>query len=297
MQIGIVGLGRMGGNMAARWRDRGHEVLGYSRTSPDRDADSLEALVAQARRTPRGVADAPLGRPDPPGPAAARGTAVPRRRDRRGRQLPLQRRHRARPDARRVRYRLRRLRGQRRRLGPGERLRRDVRRRDEHVERVWPLLESLAPDRDGLCHAGPVGAGHYAKMVHNGIEYGMMQALAEGYELLEASEYVPDVPKVLASWRHGTVVRSWLLDLLVRALDEDPGLATLSGRVDDSGEGRWTVEEAVRLSVSAPAMTAALFARFASRKPDADQLKALAAMRRQFGGHAVHATAGRAAQG
>jgi 6-phosphogluconate dehydrogenase len=159
---------------------------------------------------------------------------------------------------------------------------------DEHVQKVWPLLQSLAPEEDGLCHAGPVGAGHYAKMVHNGIEYGMMQALAEGYELLDACEYVPDVPKVLASWRHGTVVRSWLLDLQVRALEADPELAALSGRVDDSGEGRWTVEEAVRLAVSAPAMTAALYARFASRKPDAAQLKALAAMRQQFGGHAVH---------
>ncbi len=155
------------------------------------------------------------------------------------------------------------------------------------MRHVWPLLQTLAPAEDGLCHVGPVGSGHYAKMVHNGIEYGMMQAIAEGYELLEKSELVPDVPRLLASWRHGTVVRSWLLDLLVLALDQDPQLSTLSGWVDDSGEDRWTIEESVRLGVPAYAMTAALFARFASRQPDGLSLKALAAMRRQFGGHAV----------
>ncbi|WP_328507736.1 phosphogluconate dehydrogenase (NAD(+)-dependent, decarboxylating) [Streptomyces sp. NBC_00391] len=292
MQIGIVGLGRMGGNMAARWRDRGHEVLGYSRTSPDRDAGSLEEFVAKLAG-PRVVwLMLPSGDPTRQALRQLAELLSP------GDVIVEGGNSRFSDDTEHARMLAEhgigyvdcgvsggvwgRENGYAVMCGG----------RDEHVERVWPLLESLAPDRDGLCHAGPVGAGHYAKMVHNGIEYGMMQALAEGYELLEASEYVPDVPKVLASWRHGTVVRSWLLDLLVRALDEDPGLAALSGRVDDSGEGRWTVEEAVRLSVSAPAMTAALFARFASRKPDADQLKALAAMRRQFGGHAVHATAG-----
>ncbi|MFI1051282.1 phosphogluconate dehydrogenase (NAD(+)-dependent, decarboxylating) [Streptomyces griseoruber] len=289
MQTGIVGLGRMGGNMAARWRDRGHEVIGYSRTSPDRDVDSLEQLVGKLA-APRVVwLMLPSGDPTREALHQLAGLLSP------GDVIVEGGNSRFSDDTEHARLLAEhgvgyvdcgvsggvwgRENGYAVMCGGA----------DEHVQRVWPLLESLAPEEDGICHAGPVGAGHYAKMVHNGIEYGMMQALAEGYELLEASEYVPDVPKVLASWRHGTVVKSWLLDLLVRALEQDSGLTGLSGRVDDSGEGRWTVEEAVRLAVSAPAMTAALFARFASRKPDAAQLKALAAMRQQFGGHAVHA--------
>ena len=120
----------------------------------------------------------------------------------------------------------------------------------EHVEMAMPIFEALKPAGPyGFVHAGPVGAGHYAKMVHNGIEYGMMQALAEGYELLEASEYVDNVPGVIKSWREGSVVKSWLLDLLDRALDGDPELAKLKGYAEDTGEGRWTVDEAVRLAV------------------------------------------------
>jgi 6-phosphogluconate dehydrogenase len=132
-----------------------------------------------------------------------------------------------------------------------------------------------------------VGAGHYAKMVHNGVEYGLMQAYAEGYELLAASELVTDVPGVVRSWRDGSVVRSWLLDLLDRALAGDPELASVRGWVADTGEGRWTVDEAVRLAVPLPAITAALYARFASRQDDAPAMKAVAALREQFGGHAV----------
>ncbi|MET9793178.1 phosphogluconate dehydrogenase (NAD(+)-dependent, decarboxylating) [Streptomyces canus] len=289
MQTGIVGLGRMGGNMAARWRDRGHEVIGFSRTSPDRDVNSLEELVGKLA-APRVVwLMLPAGDPTREALRHLAGLLSA------GDVVVEGGNSRFTDDTEHARMLAERGVGYvdcgvsggvwGRENGYGVM----CGGADEHVRRVWPLLESLAPAQDGICHAGPVGAGHYAKMVHNGIEYGMMQALAEGYELLEASEYVPDVPKVLASWRHGTVVRSWLLDLLVRALEQDSDLAGLSGRVDDSGEGRWTVEEAVRLAVSAPAMTAALFARFASRKPDAAQLKALAAMRQQFGGHAVHA--------
>jgi 6-phosphogluconate dehydrogenase len=137
-------------------------------------------------------------------------------------------------------------------------------------------------------HAGPVGAGHYAKMVHNGIEYGLMQAYAEGYELLATADLVENVPGVLKAWSRGTVVRSWLLDLLVRALEEDPGLAELTGYVEDSGEGRWTVEEAINNRVPMPVISAALFARFASRQDDSPAMKAVAALRQQFGGHAVH---------
>jgi 6-phosphogluconate dehydrogenase len=142
-----------------------------------------------------------------------------------------------------------------------------------------------------------VGAGHYAKMVHNGIEYGLMQAYAEGYELLEAKDIVTDVHGCLKAWSRGTVVRSWLLDLLVKAIEDDPGLAEIQGYVEDSGEGRWTVEEAIANSVPAPVITAALFARFASRQDDSPAMKAVAALRNQFGGHAVKAAAVNAAAG
>jgi 6-phosphogluconate dehydrogenase len=160
----------------------------------------------------------------------------------------------------------------------------------EYVERLMPLFDALRPDgpRDeGFVHAGAVGAGHFAKMVHNGIEYGLMQAYAEGFELLDASVVVTNVPAVLKAWRRGTVVRSWLLDLLVLALDTDPGLAELHGWVQDSGEGRWTVEEAIKHAVPLPVISAALFARFASRQPDSPAMRAVAALRQQFGGHAV----------
>jgi 6-phosphogluconate dehydrogenase len=161
-----------------------------------------------------------------------------------------------------------------------------------HVERLMPIFDALRPEgdrADGFVHAGGVGAGHYAKMVHNGIEYGLMQAYAEGFELLAASDVVSDVDGVLKAWSKGTVVRSWLLDLLVDALEDDPKLSKLAGYVDDSGEGRWTVEEAIRNSVPAPVITAALFARFASRQDDSPAMRAVAALRQQFGGHAIRA--------
>ena len=160
----------------------------------------------------------------------------------------------------------------------------------EDVERAMPIFDALRPEgprEEGFAHAGPVGAGHYAKMVHNGIEYGLMQAYAEGFELLAASDVVTDVPATIKAWSKGTVVRSWLLDLLVRALDEDPELADLRGYVQDSGEGRWTIEESINNAVPTPVMTAALFARFASRQEDSPAMKAVAALRNQFGGHAV----------
>jgi 6-phosphogluconate dehydrogenase len=158
----------------------------------------------------------------------------------------------------------------------------------EHVRHLMPIFESLKPEGDhGFVHAGGVGAGHYAKMVHNGIEYGLMHAYAEGYELLAASEVVRDVPGVIKSWREGTVIRSWLLDLLDAALEDDPELRKLSGYTEDSGEGRWTVEEAIRLRVPLNVITASLYARFASRQEDSPAMKAVAALRHQFGGHAT----------
>jgi 6-phosphogluconate dehydrogenase len=159
----------------------------------------------------------------------------------------------------------------------------------EHVERLMPIFDALKPAGEfGFVHAGPVGAGHYAKMVHNGIEYGLMHAYAEGYELLTKAELVTNVPGVVKSWREGTVVRSWLLDLLDLALEEDPELANLRGYAEDTGEGRWTVDEAVRLAVPMNVIAAALFARFASRQDDSPAMKAVAALRNQFGGHAIH---------
>ena len=140
-------------------------------------------------------------------------------------------------------------------------------------------------------HAGKVGAGHFSKMVHNGIEYAMMQAYAEGYELLEQVEMVDNVTEVFRSWREGTVIRSWLLDLLVAALDEDEGLAGIRGYAEDSGEGRWTVEAGIEHAVATPAITAALYARFVSRQDDSPAMKAVAAMRNQFGGHATQTSA------
>jgi 6-phosphogluconate dehydrogenase len=158
------------------------------------------------------------------------------------------------------------------------------------IARLMPIFDALRPEgpRDeGFAHAGPVGSGHFAKMVHNGIEYGLMQAYAEGFELLAAARVVDNVPGVLKAWSRGTVVRSWLLDLLVAALEEDPQLTAIKGYVEDSGEGRWTIEEAINHAVPAPVMSAALFARFTSRQDDSPAMKAVAALRQQFGGHAV----------
>ncbi len=163
------------------------------------------------------------------------------------------------------------------------------------VEAAMPVFDALRPDgprEEGFVHAGAVGAGHYAKMVHNGIEYGLMQAYAEGYELLEAKDIVTNVPGTLKAWTRGTVVRSWLLDLLVKALEEDPELGEISDWVEDSGEGRWTVDEAIDSAVPLPVISAALFARFASRQGASPAMKAVAALRQQFGGHAVKPAGG-----
>jgi 6-phosphogluconate dehydrogenase len=159
---------------------------------------------------------------------------------------------------------------------------------DEHVALLQPIFDTLKPAGEfGFVHAGGVGAGHFSKMVHNGIEYGLMQAYAEGYELMTASDIVTDVPAVIKSWRSGTVIQSWLLDLLDRALDEDDDLSELRGYAEDSGEGRWTVDAAVAHAVPLPVITAALFARFGSRQDDSPAMKVIAALRKQFGGHAV----------
>jgi 6-phosphogluconate dehydrogenase len=162
----------------------------------------------------------------------------------------------------------------------------------EAVAVCEPAFLTLAPE-GGYSHVGPPGAGHFVKMVHNGIEYGLMQAYAEGFEIMsEAPEFDLDLHEIAAIWRYGSVVRSWLLELAERALRPESGFDQIEGVVADSGEGRWTVEEAINRGVSAPVISSALFARFASQKPDAFGLRLVSALRNQFGGHAVTTTAG-----
>ena len=166
--------------------------------------------------------------------------------------------------------------------------------RSENIDLLMPVFDALRPEgpRDeGFVHVGEVGAGHYAKMVHNGIEYALMQAYAEGYELLDKREdIIKDVTGTFKAWQRGTVVRSWLLELLVRALEEDPEFADIEGYVQDSGEGRWMIEEALANAVPVPTISASIFARFVSRQPQGSPaMKAVAALRNQFGGHSVKA--------
>ena len=156
----------------------------------------------------------------------------------------------------------------------------------EVVERLDPIFKTLAP-KDGYLHVGPSGAGHFVKMIHNGIEYGMLQAYGEGFELLKASGFDLDLGKIAHLWNQGSVVRSWLLELAESAFNKDPELASIKGYVEDSGEGRWTVLEAVERNVPASVLTLSLFARFASRQEDSFSAKVIAALRNEFGGHAV----------
>lgn len=157
---------------------------------------------------------------------------------------------------------------------------------DEDYSRILPALESLAPPQ-GCARVGPVGAGHFSKMVHNGIEYGMLQAYGEGFEILRASKFNYDLQSLAHLWGRGSVVRSWLLELAERAFEEDPGLADIQGFVMDTGEGRWTIQEAIEMGVPAPVITLSLLERFRSRQEQSFSAKVVAALRQQFGGHAV----------
>ncbi len=162
----------------------------------------------------------------------------------------------------------------------------------ESVGVLQPAFDALSPE-GGFMHTGPVGAGHFVKMVHNGIEYGMMQSFAEGFELMnEVKDFDLDLGQIAEGWRHGSVVRSWMLDLAARALNDTEGFKDVRGYVDDSGEGRWTVDEAIRASVPLPVITASLFARFSSRQDESFAARVTAALRNQFGGHSVHLAGG-----
>jgi 6-phosphogluconate dehydrogenase len=287
MQLGLVGLGRMGGNMRERLRRAGHEVVGYDRNPDVSDVTGL-AELPQNLVAPRVVwVMVPAEFTEPTinelaGMLSSGDVIIDG-----GNSKFTDDRPRAERLAKQgIGYLDVGVSGGIWGLENGYALM--VGGSDEDVAKVRPIFDALKPEGEfGFAHAGPVGAGHYAKMVHNGIEYGLMHAYAEGYELLEAAEYITDVPAVIKSWRKGSVVESWLLDLLDRALDEDPKLAGLRGYADDTGEGRWTVEEAIRLAVPMNAIAASLFARFTSRQDDSPAMKAVAALRNQFGGHPV----------
>jgi len=294
MEIGLIGLGKMGGNMRTRLRNGGHTVVGFDHHPDKSDVGSIEELVAKLPSPKVVWVMVPAGDPT--------------------HQTVLQ---------------LKELLGEGDLVvdGGNSRWTDDIAHAElladkgigfvdcgvsggvwglqngyalmyggaaDDIAKVQPAFDTLKPPPTeqgdfGSVHAGKVGAGHFSKMVHNGIEYALMQSYAEGWELLEKIDLVDNVTEVFRSWREGTVIRSWLLDLMVDALDEDPGLSKIAGYAEDSGEGRWTVEAAIDNAVPVPAIAASLFARFVSRQDDSPAMKAIAAMRNQFGGHAVKA--------
>ncbi|MBP2475523.1 6-phosphogluconate dehydrogenase [Crossiella equi] len=291
VQLGLVGLGKMGFNMRERLRRAGHEVIGYDRNQEVSDSESLADLVSRLA-APRIVwIMVPAGGPtqatvDELNDLLAEGDLIIEGGNSR---FTDDQRHAEQLAKRGIGYLDCGVSGGVWGLENGYGLM--VGGDKQFVERAMPIFDALRPEgprEEGFAHAGKVGAGHFAKMVHNGIEYGLMQAYAEGFELLDAAEVIEDTPAVIRAWQRGTVVRSWLLDLLVRALESDPELDDLRGYVEDSGEGRWTIEEAINHAVPAPVISAALFARFASRQEDSPAMRAVAALRNQFGGHAVH---------
>ena len=290
MEIGLVGLGRMGGNMRERLRRAGHKVIGYARSPGDRDVDSLDELV-RALAAPRVVwLMIPAGRPthetiDQLGHLLSSGDVVV---DGGNSRWTDDAEHAAYLGERGVGFVDAGVSGGIWGLEKGYALM--VGGSPQHVASVQPAFDALKPPGQfGFVHAGKVGAGHFAKMVHNGIEYALMQAYGEGYELLAAADVVENVPAVIKSWRSGTVIRSWLLDLFDHALEADEELSKIRGYAEDSGEGRWTVEAAIDHAVPLPLISTALFARFASRQEDSPAMKVVAALRAQFGGHTVQA--------
>ncbi|MDT9592976.1 decarboxylating 6-phosphogluconate dehydrogenase [Nocardioides zeae] len=289
MEIGLVGLGKMGGNMRERLRRGGHTVVGYDRDPDLADVGSLEELV-EALPSPRVVwVMVPAGGPTHDtitalGDLLGGGDLVV---DGGNSRWTDDQAHAEQLGAKGIGFVDCGVSGGVWGLENGYALMYGG--SPDDVAKVQPAFDTLKPESDfGSVHAGKVGAGHFSKMVHNGIEYAVMQSYAEGWELLEKVDMVENVTEVFRSWREGTVIRSWLLDLLVAALDEDPNLGSIRGYADDSGEGRWTVEAGIENAVATPAITAALYARFVSRQDDSPAMKAIAAMRNQFGGHATH---------
>lgn len=289
MELGLVGLGKMGGNMRDRLRSGGHTVIGYDTNPELSDASSMADMVDQLGSGPRIVwlmvpvqfLDNVL---DELAPLLSEGDIV--------------------IDGGNTRWSEDRPRAERLAQsgvhfidcgvsggvwGKDAGYALMVGGPTEQVEHCQPIFQTLKPEGPyGYVHAGDHGAGHFAKMVHNGIEYAIMQAYAEGWELLEAADEVTqNVPEIFESWQEGTVIRSWLLELVVRALKDDHDLSEIRGYANDSGEGRWTIEAAIDLAVPVPAISSALFARFTSRQDESPAMKMIAAMRNQFGGHAV----------
>jgi 6-phosphogluconate dehydrogenase len=285
LKLGMVGLGRMGGNMTERLREHGHEVAAYARDGGG-TAGSLEELVSQLEPTRVVWLMIPAGAPTEDSVTQLfglleQGDVIV---DGGNSNFRDSQRRAAMASEGGIRFVDAGVSGGiwGRELGYGLM----VGGEPDAVAVIEPALQTLAPE-GGYAHVGPPGAGHFVKMVHNGVEYGLMQAYAEGFDLMHASEFDLDLDAIAELWRHGTVVRSWLLDLLARALKEDPGLERIRGYVEDSGEGRWTVEQAIDNAVPLPVITAALYARFASRQEESFAAKVNAALRNQFGGHAV----------
>ena len=295
MRLGMVGLGRMGGNMSTRLVRFGHGVVGYARSEESRRAatangaevaDSPEALVA-ALEPPRTVwliipaGDATEKTVASLGDLLDSGDLVV---DGGNSNFTDSVRRAAALAERGVAFVDAGVSGGIWGLEEGYCMM--LGGPTEAVDRLRPALDALAPE-GGWAHVGPSGAGHFVKMVHNGIEYGLLQAYGEGFEILRSSVYDLDLRQVAEVWRHGSVVRSWLLDLLAKALEGDPNLESVAGYVEDSGEGRWTVLTAIDQDVPAPVTALSLFARFASRQDESFTAKVIAALRREFGGHAV----------
>jgi 6-phosphogluconate dehydrogenase len=289
MKLGMVGLGRMGGNMTERLRRDGHEVETYARSAPDRTADSLVELASMLEQ-PRVVwLMIPAGDPTEHAfqtllPLLEDGDTIV---DGGNSNFRDSQRRAAQAKEKGVYFLDAGVSGGIWGLANGYCIM--VGGDDVAFQQVEPAFKTLAPE-DGYAHVGASGAGHFVKMVHNGIEYGLMQAYAEGFEILKASEFELDLKDIAGIWRYGSVVRSWLLELLYDAFEQDGNdLADIAGYVEDSGEGRWTVFEAINESVPAPVIAASLFARFASRQDESFGAKINAALRKQFGGHAVKA--------
>ena len=291
MHLGIVGLGRMGGNMRGRMRDKGLEVTGFDPHSELTDVATITEL-AQTLPAPRIVWVMVPSGPITTGvitdlaATLSEGDLVI---EGGNSKFTDDAKHAALLADHGIRYVDVGVSGGvwGRENGYGLM----AGGQPDDIARAMPIFDALRPEgprEEGFVHAGSTGAGHYAKMVHNGVEYAIMQAWAEGFELLSArDDLIHDVPGTFKAWQRGTVVRSWLLELLVKALEEDPGFEDIAGYVEDSGEGRWAVQEAIQNAVPVPTISAAIFARFVSRQEDSPSMKAVAALRKQFGGHAV----------